>query len=149
MLGSLKLLSLIAGFGLLVGVATLPLRAADAAPAKETGTVSGFVADANGKAVAGAQIGLVDRSQLPAKGEKKKTAADDAKGDKPARPEPVAKAETDSEGKFTISSVPVGDYVVIARLKGVGNARGEVTVTADKDAHVELTLQARGEKKAK
>ncbi len=153
MFGTMKLLSMIAGVGLLAGVATMSVHAEDAPVAKEKGTVSGMVIDANGKAVASANVAIVDASQMPGRPKKDKKAADGAegkpKGDKPKgdRPEPVAKGKTDAEGKFSLTDVPAGEYMLVARAKEAGNARQKITVTAGQDTHVELTLQVRGAKK--
>ena len=152
MFGTMKLLSLIAGLGLMAGVATLTARAEDGAAAKEKGTVSGVVVDANGKGVASANVAIVAASDLPERPKKDKKEAggeEKPKGDKPAkgnRPEPIAKGKTDSEGKFTLADVPAGEYVVVARAKDAGNARQSVTVTAGQETKVELTLQVRAAK---
>ena len=55
----------------------------------------------------------------------------------------------DKDGKFSMADVPVGKYVVMAMVKGVGGARSEVEVTAGSEAKVELKLQERPAKGAK
>jgi hypothetical protein len=142
---------------------------------KETGTVSGTVLDKEGHAAPGLQVRLFhpfERGQRRGGGEAKveKQNADPgagaaagekqekprkgnkgAKGEKGDRPKPVATTSTDKDGKFTMTDVPVGKYVVMANARGVGGARQEVEVTAGSEAKVELKLQDRpnrAEKKA-
>jgi hypothetical protein len=142
MFGSLKLLSLVAGFGLLTGLATLTVRAADAGAA--TGTVSGTVVDADAKPVAGANVLLLDKSTVPSQD---KTTQDqtkpDQQADKPKRkmPKPVARTTTDNDGKFTMENVPAGEYVAVVRAKKLGAARVDVVVTAGETATVDLALK--------
>jgi hypothetical protein len=135
---------------------------------KETGSVSGTVLDKDGNAAPGVQVRLMhpfERGQRKGDGAAKAQpqnadpatdgAAKPGKGNKAARksdrPKPVATTSTDKDGKFTMADVPVGKYVVMAMVKGVGGARGEVEVTAGSQATVELKLQERpakgGEKK--
>ena len=138
---------------------------------KETGSVSGTVLDKDGNAAPGVQVRLFhpfERGQRKgagaAKAEKQNAGAAAAaapaegegkpgKGDKARkndRPKPVATTSTDKDGKFTMADVPVGKYVVMTMVRGVGAARGDVEVTAGADAKVELKLKdrpARGEKK--
>jgi hypothetical protein len=128
------------------------VRAEDKAAGK--GTISGKVVDADGKAVAGANV-VLNKAPEKAQRQKKNAAeanpdaknllADDAakaKGDKPAKAkvEPVAKVTTDAEGKFTLKDIAAGDYVLAANLKGVGNAKQKITVTDGKTADVSLAL---------
>ncbi len=144
---------------------------------KETGTVTGTVLDKEGHAAAGLQVRLFhpfERGQRrgggegAAKVEKQNadpgtgTATSDkegkpgkgnkgGKGEKGDRPKPVATTSTDKDGKFTMTDVPAGKYVVMTMIKGVGGARQDVEVTAGSEAKVELKIQdrpARGEKKA-
>ncbi|MEA2711194.1 MAG: Carboxypeptidase regulatory-like domain [Phycisphaerales bacterium] len=133
---------------------------------KETGSVAGTVLDKDGKAAAGVQVRLFhpyERGQRRGEAAKvEKQNADPAAGaaDKPAkegkrrekgdRPQPVATATTDSDGKFTMNDVPVGKYVVQANLRGQGAAREEIEVTAGGAKSVDLKLKdkpARGERK--
>ena len=142
---------------------------------KETGTVTGTVLDKEGHPAAGLQVRLFhpfergqrrgegaskvekqnadpgsgaatgDNHEKPGKGEKGR------KGEKGDRPQPVATTSTDKDGKFTMSDVPAGKYVVMTMIKGVGGARQDVEVTAGSEAKVELKIQdrpARGEKRA-
>jgi hypothetical protein len=149
-------------FALLLGLG-VSVRAEEAK--KETGSVSGTVLDKEGNAAPGVQVRLMhpfERGQRksgdggaaqaepknaePAAGEKP---GKGAKGGKSDRPKPVATTSTDKDGKFTLADVPVGKYVVMAMVKGVGGARSEVEVTAGSEAKLELKLQERPAKGAK
>lgn len=136
---------------------------------QETGSVSGTVLDKDSHAAPGVQVRLFhpfERGQR--RGPAAKTQQQNAdpaapaqnqekpgkpgKGRKSDRPKPVATTTTDKDGKFSIADVPVGKYVVMTMVRGVGGAREEVEVTAGGDAKVELKLKerpARGAKKAK
>ncbi len=49
---------------------------------------------------------------------------------------------TDSEGKFTITNVPPGDYEIRAELVGYATTTlGEIQVTMDHRSHVEIVMQ--------
>jgi hypothetical protein len=128
----------VVAFGLLMSLAAVAVRAEDAK--KETGTISGTVTGADGKAVAGAEVGVynlmkhADKSESKAEGKADKP----AKGDKPVSVVPSVK--TDDKGEFTLSEVPVGDYTVRAFLRGQGQAREKVTVKAGETVKVELKL---------
>ena len=147
-------------FALLLGLG-VGARAEDAK--KETGSVSGTVLDKDGNAAPGVQVRLMHpfarggrkadgaanaepKNADPVAGEKP---GKGAKGGKSDRPKPVATTSTDKDGKFTLADVPVGKYVVMAMVKGVGGARSEVEVTAGSEAKVELKLQDRPAKGAK
>ena len=141
---------------------------------KEVGAVSGTILDKDGHAAAGVQVRLFKPYERggrrgggegAAKVEKQNADPGDntpANGDKPGkgekggksrkgdRPQPIATTSTDKDGKFSMSDVPVGKYVVMTMIKGVGGARQDVEVTAGSEAKVELKIQerpARGEKK--
>jgi hypothetical protein len=150
MLSSLKVLSLLAGVGLMIALSSATTRAEDAK--KETGSVTGTVVDKDGKAVAGATVAIVEPRQKGPNADSPRKPADQAAGDdaaKPKRPAPVATTETDKDGKFTLADVPVGEYVVVARLKGVGRTSPtHVTVAAGKEETVSLTLMPPGDKPA-
>jgi len=136
------------------------------------GTISGTVLDKDGKAVSGAMVGVIKPGQgrpgggggaggganRPNRGGGANAgnngAANQATEDpKPAqpepgrgnrqRPEPLFKATTDADGKFTIKDVPAGEYAVMARVEGKGMARECVTVKGDDTATVSLKLQDR------
>ena len=160
MFRALKWATPVVAFGLLLSLAGAGVRAADAGSG-DKGTVSGTVTDKDGKAVANCPVRLFHPMERGAgkhgggdadkssdkKGDNQSAAADrkatqladkPAKGDKPV---PVATGTTDSDGKFTLNDVPVGDYVVIANLKGTGSAREKVTVKSGETATVELKLE--------
>jgi hypothetical protein len=121
----------------------LALSLASYANAAETGKVTGKVLDKDGKGVAGANVAL---RTPPEKGEGKggKAPAAAAPGDekpKGDRQKPVAKTKSEADGSFTLADVPAGDYMLVAQVKGVGNAREKVTVKAGETAEVKLTLK--------
>ena len=123
----------VAAFGLLMFVASVAVRAAD--EKKETGTISGTVTGADGKAVAGAEVGVY---HLMGKGKKAEPKAEGTK----EKPVPVVPSvKSDDKGEFTLSDVPVGEYTVVARLKGQGNGRENVTVKAGETAKVDIKLK--------
>ena len=167
MFRALKWATPVVAFAFLLSLSTA-VRAEEAAAAKkETGTVSGVVLDKDGHAAPGVQVRLFHPFEGgPRRGAAKaeKQNADPAapaegkpgkgdKGDKPRkgdRPKPVATTSTDKDGKFSMADVPVGKYVVMTMVRGVGGAREEVEVTAGADAKVELKLKdrpAKGDRK--
>jgi protocatechuate 3,4-dioxygenase beta subunit len=115
---------------------------------KTTGAVSGTVTDKDGKPVADVSVKLF--SATAAKQHKPKQEADEPSTDKPAgdkpaapkgdKPKPVADATTDKDGKFTMSDVPVGSYVLRVNVKGQGHATQKVEVQAGETADVTLKL---------
>jgi hypothetical protein len=135
---------------LLVPAVLLVLSSAAAADpaAGGKGTVKGKVLNADGKPAAGIPVRLMHR----AAGKKAAAAANDSPAEPRKRgkgqPGPAARAQAaaettaDASGEFAFADVPVGNYVAVARLKGVGAARQQVHVTADKPANVTLTLKA-------
>jgi uncharacterized GH25 family protein len=113
-----------------------------------TGTITGTVMK-DGKPVANARVGLIDMSQIKSRlGKRAKGQAGAATGAdatqtteaKAQRPTPTATAMTDSDGKFTMSDVKVGDYVVIAGEKGEGRGRARVAVASGETATVEIQI---------
>jgi hypothetical protein len=143
----------VAAMGFMLGTAALTSRAEEGTTGK--GTITGVVNDANGKAVAGANVRVVAPTEGANKGKnnasvspielaKKGEGKHGAKGDKhPA----VAEGITDADGKFTLSNVPAGSYVVHAHLKGTGQGHTDVTVEDGKTASVTITLQPEAPKK--
>jgi hypothetical protein len=151
----------------MVGFATIPFaRAADDKPAAadeaKKGTISGTVVDKEGKPVSGAMVGVIKPGQGRPGGRGGANVGNGANGaakqavedPKPApapepgrgnrqRPEPLFKATTDADGKFTIKDVPAGEYAVMARVEGKGMARERVTVKGDDTATVSLKLADR------
>ena len=143
-----------ATLGLALGLATIRAHAADkpatdkpaATKTEGKGTISGKLLDKDGNAVAGAQVSLVRPPGREAKREQK--AQRQNAGEKPAkaagdkaRPEPLATATTDKDGKFTFKDVAVGDYTLRTQLRGQGMAVARVTVAAGKTADVAMTLK--------
>ena len=149
----------------MVGFATMPFARADdkpvAADEAKKGTISGTVVDKEGKPVSGAMVGVMKPGQGQGRpggrggaGGNNNGAVNQAEDPKPApapepgrgnrqRPEPLFKATTDADGKFSIKDVPAGEYVVAARVEGKGMARERVTVKGDDTATVSLKLADR------
>ena len=149
-----------AGLGLFV----VPTTRGDATtqPSSDTQAATGSVTGTvmmDGKPVANARVGLIDASQMKAhngKRNKNQTGADatqtggqtqdqtqtqpQAQGQKRERPTPTATAMTDSDGKFTMSDVKVGEYVVMAAEKGQGRGRMRISVASGETATVEIQL---------
>jgi hypothetical protein len=100
----------------------------------------------DGKPVANARVGLIDRAEVKARMGKraKGQAADGAGAAEKQRPTPIATTTTDSEGKFALSDVKVGDYVIMAGVKGEGRGRAMVSVAAGQAANVEVQISADG-----
>jgi hypothetical protein len=146
----------VAGFS--IHMAQAEDKPAAAAEVKK-GTISGTLVDKEGKAVAGAEIGIFKPQprQPGAGGNRPNRGApanqanveDPKPAEQPApgrqnrqRPEALFKSTTDAEGKFTIKDVPVGDYVAQVRTDK-GMARERVTVAADSTVSVKLALADR------
>jgi len=154
------LLGTLAAAGLVLGVATIPARAADEATGK--GSISGTVVDKDGKGVADVKVNLMKPPQgrgnrgggggggappAAGAGEKKEGQSAlnrdaiglQAQGGGRNRPQPIQTATTDKDGKFTMSDVPSGSYMV-----GVFDndkkiyGRKPVTVEDGKTATVEI-----------
>jgi hypothetical protein len=132
-------LALTAGFS--------PARAEEA---KATGTISGKVVDADGKAIKGATVVAVPPRPAGegrreggggagAEGRREGGGAGAAGGGDRKPPEPLAKAETAEDGTYKLQAVPVGKVNVRAMLQGVGGGRSQspVEVTAGQDTKVD------------
>jgi hypothetical protein len=113
-LGPVSILALVLAAGLSFTTAT---RADDAAPAKETGTITGRVVDSDGKPVANVHVRVF---AIGAFKDMKNRGQDKPTGNDAARPQPIAKAETAADGTFALENVPVGKVRVIAGLRGTG-----------------------------
>src|SRR5213082_717525 len=82
----------------------------------KTGSISGTVTGADGKAVSGAKV----RVMKPMMHEAPPAAETKAKGDKAGKKgEAVAETNTDNDGKFKLENIPAGEYQVAAAVKGV------------------------------
>jgi hypothetical protein len=162
MMRKMKWVTPLFAFGMLLALSAARAGAAEVPQGK--GGVSGTVVDKDGNAVAGVNVRIFQpfrKGERPGKGEGKPEKNLAADGDKPAKPEkgpkgdrpaPVATAMTDAEGKFTMADVPAGKYVVMAMLKGQGQARQPIEVKAGETATVALKLEkkdkpAKSEKK--
>jgi hypothetical protein len=107
------------------------------------GTISGKVTNADGSAASGAQVRLMNpMAKDKNKGEKPAAAEDKGEGKDKERAKPVAQTTTDADGKYTLSDVPAGKYVLQAGVKNVGRATQEVEVKAGETAAVDLKLEA-------
>jgi hypothetical protein len=70
----------------------------------------------------------------------------DAGKKKHDRGDATATATADEDGKFTLTDVPAGDYVVVAGLKGDGRGHERVSVTTGGSTSVEIPVSVPGEK---
>jgi hypothetical protein len=147
------LLPTAAAFGLVVGLAAISVKAQDAKVAK--GNINGTVLDKDGKAVEGVTVNLMKPRRQggggggagggPGGPSTRASVGNDAiqlqqgppgQGQRPA---PIATATTDKDGKFTMSDIAVGQYMVGVRddaKKLYG--RAPVTVEDGKTAEVEI-----------
>ncbi len=135
MIGMLKrALPVAAVVAMLMGMGVLRARAEDAAGS----VITGKVVDKEGNPVADAKVNLM------------KPRNPDAPRDPNAtRPEPLASATSDKDGKFSLAfdkaKVADGDYNVGTRVQDKGFGRAKVTIKDGKadPAEVTLTLQDR------
>lgn len=147
------MLPVTAAVGLLVGMSALSARAADDEKPAGKGTISGTVLDKDGKGVADVKVQLMkpmmrrggggpggeDKKPKDQVSEGQQATRLQAEGKRPQRPEPVATAMTDADGKFEMKDVPAGDYMIGVRdqeKKVYGGTR--VTVKDGETATVEI-----------
>ena len=102
------------------------------------GKVSGVVKDADGKPAAGVQIKIMNKMDHAE--HKAAKQAEEGKKDKADKPQPVGSAVTDSDGKFSLSDIPAGKYMIGAKMKKGGQAKQEIEVKSGEETKVELTL---------
>lgn len=88
------------------------------AAAQETATLQGTLVGPDGDPIAGATVML-----------------------EPVRSGAVAIAETDAEGRFTVSGARPGDYVLRALVTGLSHGARRVTLSAAQPVQVRLALQ--------
>ena len=123
-----------AAFGLLVGISALTVRAADKADEAVKGKIKGTVVDKDGKAVEGAKVNFTKPQQRGAGG--------GGGGGAAQRPEPLATATTDKDGKFELTFDPAkvadGNYRVSTNVQDKGTARATVAI---KDGKVEKAVE--------
>lgn len=119
-------------------------------------TVSGKVVDEQGAVVANVRVAVMpmpNRDAAPApkaaqdqkpdkKPGKKPDAPGGGPGDRP-RPQPIAETETDADGKFSMTGIPAGTYMVVAGGRGVGVGRQRVELAEGQTLEVELKLMPR------
>jgi hypothetical protein len=133
-----------AGFGVIAIPTSRGDDTATTQPSADTqsavGNITGVVMK-DGKPLANARVGLVDAAQAKGKAGKRNKVADaTATPEKRQRPTPTATAMTDSEGKFTLNDVKVGDYMVMAMAKGEGRGRARASIAAGQTANVEVQI---------
>ena len=120
-----------------------------------TGTITGTVTK-DGKPLPNARVGLTVKPQR-VKGKKagrKNSAANtnsattqpSETGEKHHHPQPLMTATTDSNGKFTLTDVKPGDYVIIAGIHGEARGHERIAVTSGQTATVEIPVNVPGEK---
>ena len=132
------------GLGVFAIATTRADDAATTQPSANTqsavGSITGVVMK-DGKPLANARVGLVDVAQAKGKlGKHNKGADATSTTEKHQRPTPTATAMTDSEGKFTLNDVKVGDYMVMAMAKGEGRGRARASIAAGQTANVEVQI---------
>jgi hypothetical protein len=121
-----QLLPVTAAFGLVLGIAATASRAEEGkdAPAAGKGSITGTVTDKDGKAVEGVKVNLMKPRQKQGGGgsggaapaaPKATHGHHDAIGLQQQRPQPIATATTDKDGKYELKDVDAGDYGVIVR----------------------------------
>ena len=120
------------------------------AQAEGKATISGTVTAEDGSAAAGIEVRVIvppSRGPRDGEGAQRKRPDEQAAGDKkkpgadrPERPEPVATATTDADGKFSVE-VAAGDYVIMAGKPGAGMGRERVSVAAGETKNVDLKLK--------
>ena len=113
--------------------------------ADDTGSVAGTVVDASGTAAADVLV----RLYKPIKKEPGATGSGGSKAAggaivaaERANQKPLAEGKTDSDGKFTLSSIAPGDYFVFAGTRATAHGFAKVTVTAGAQATVNVTMKA-------
>ena len=113
------------------------------AQAADTGSVAGKVMK-DDKGVPGVKVRLVNAADVKGKqgGKAPAAAPEGGKKGKGDRPKPVAESTTESDGSYKLADVPAGEYVLMANLKGQGQAREKVSVKAGETTTVNLTLSA-------
>ena len=97
---------------LLLSLASNELASADAGS-----IVSGVVMDSSGAAVADASVSLLSAQQVT-----------------------VGTAKTDSQGKFTLSDIPSGQYLLVVSSRGFGDNQQAVTVGSNAVEKLEVRL---------
>ena len=132
-----------------------PTTAPAATELNGTSTINGVVMGADGKPSGQAIVRLmkVNRGapRDAAGGRRGKRARGNADGAATApaadaRREVITTVATDEIGQFTLSSVPAGQYVLLARVPGKGVARTQISVGEGQTATAQLHLQAAPER---
>jgi len=157
MFRSMKWVAPLAALGLMLSLSAA--RVTGEETKKQTGNISGTVTGADGKPASGVLVRLFHPMSAGKKSEKKaqkkqiKAEQNATESEKPAKgekgdkskaadkPIPVANATTSGDGTFEMKDVPVGTYMIMANLKGAGQARQTIEVKAADAAKVTLTLK--------
>jgi len=105
-----------------------------------TGAITGTVMK-DGKPVVGAKVRLAAPHEKKSKKGAAPTTNPSDSADKPAKVPPLATATTDADGKFVLSDVAAGDYVVNVTEKGMGKGKAKVSVAAGQSSDIAIDLQ--------
>ena len=144
---SLKWMLPVTAFALLLGMGVV--SQADESKAAGKATVSGTVKAEDGSPVADIEVRVMPPrpkrgepgfEQRPEKPKQEQAGEKPAPGEGPPRPEPIAKATTDADGKFTLE-VPAGKYDIVAGKRNMGMARQTVELKDGETKTVDLTLK--------
>jgi hypothetical protein len=106
-----------------------------------TGTLKVEVKDAEGKAVANAQVRVIKPTMDAPAAEAKPQAEEGKPGKGDKRGKPVAQGTTGEDGKCTIENVPAGDLVVQAGIPGTGRGMEKISLKAGETKEVSLKLK--------
>ena len=121
-----------------LSVCSTPTQAEDA---KGVGAVTGTIVDAKDQPIVGLTVRLVattpmtsDRGPVGGKGSRSHDPFDQEPNQLADRI--VARATTDAQGKFTMTGIPVGPYLLRGGTKSIGIIYEDVIVEADKTKDV-------------
>lgn len=148
----------VAGLGIFSAIPSIArpsTQPADSSTATGNCTISGTVTK-DGKPLPNARVALFVR-HAHVKTVKKGTddsdnsattqpSADEVKHKKHDLADATATSTADDNGKFTLTGVPAGNYVVVAGLKGDGKGHEHVEVTPGQSMSVEIPVSVPGEK---
>jgi len=107
----------------LLAIAAVLMAFGFAQPAQAVGTIGGVVLDADGAAVANAQVVV--------------QGVEHRRGQRPY----MARANSGEDGSFTFNDVPAGRYIVMAMTRELGGARAETRLEDGGAVRLELVLQ--------
>ena len=107
-------------------------RLVRAADPQGSGNLTGIIADSNDKPMTGFAVKLYQSAAIGADSPAKKKTSFDQPAPSELLEKLVTTATTDAQGKFTISNVKSGGYLVKGGSKNVGYLYTEATVEAGK-----------------